>query len=105
MGDGRREDDSVCRLYAAYDGDVPIGWVRGIRTHSDCAWVAGMFVSPEYRRQGIGRSLLSAMLEDDACHGVNWSVLLASLTGALLYPHLGYREQGLLLLFSPAKPR
>ncbi len=97
------EDDSGCRLFAAFQEDVPVGWVRSIRTHPDCAWVASMFVSPEHRRKGIGRCLLSAMLDDDARLGVRWSVLLASLTGALLYPHLGYEEQGLLQLFTPTR--
>ncbi len=101
LGDG----DRVCRLFAAFDGGAPIGWVRSIRTHPECAWVSNMYVKPEYRRRGIGRSLLSAMLDDDARYGIRWSVLLASLTGALLYPHLGYREQGLLLIFSPARAK
>jgi GNAT superfamily N-acetyltransferase len=99
------QEDSVCRLYAAFEGEAPIGWVRTIRTHPECAWVAGLFVHPDYRRKGIGRSLMSAMLEDDVRYGVRWSVLLASLTGALLYPRLGYEERGLLLLFSPRRPR
>jgi GNAT superfamily N-acetyltransferase len=99
------EGESPCRLYAAFEGDTPVGWVRSVRTHADCAWVASMFVAPDHRRKGIGRTLLSAMLDDDARFGVRWSVLLASLTGALLYPHLGYREQGTLLLFSPHRPR
>jgi GNAT superfamily N-acetyltransferase len=83
--------------------DRPIGWTRSIRTHDDCAWVAGLFVAKEHRRMGVGRSLLSAMLDDDARFGVRWSVLLASSAGAMLYPHLGYREQGLLAIFTPAK--
>jgi GNAT superfamily N-acetyltransferase len=99
------EADSVCRLYAAFEGDAAIGWVRSIRTHPECAWVASMFVAREHRRKGIGRSLLTAMLEDDARFGVRWSVLLASLTGALLYPHLGYEERGLLLVFTPARSK
>lgn len=99
------EGDRLCRLYAAFEGDLPIGWVRSVRTHPDGAWVAGMFVDAAYRRRGIGRSLLSGMLADDARFGIRWSVLLASATGALLYPHLGYRRQGLLLLFTPAKSR
>jgi GNAT superfamily N-acetyltransferase len=99
------QGDSVCRLYAAFDGETPIGWARSIRTHPECAWVAGLFVHPDHRRKGIGRSLMSAMLNDDVRYGIRWSVLLASLTGAMLYPHLGYEECGLLLLFSPRRPR
>jgi hypothetical protein len=46
---------------------------------------------------------MGAMLTDEARGGVMWSVLLASLTGARLYPHLGYEERGLLLVFSPRR--
>jgi hypothetical protein len=46
---------------------------------------------------------MTAMLDDDANYGVTCSVLLASLTGAMLYPHLGYQQRGLLLLFYPRK--
>ncbi len=97
------EADSDCRLYAAFDGEKPVGWARSIRTHPDCSWVAGLFVAEAYRRKGIGRTLMSTMLDDDARYGVQWSVLLASLTGAKLYPHLGYAERGLLLVFTPRK--
>lgn len=99
------ESDSVCRLYAAFDGDTPVGWARNIRTHPDCSWVAGLFVQASYRRQGIGRTLMSAMLDDDARYGVKWSVLTASSAGAKLYPHLGYIERGQLLIFSPRKDK
>ena len=97
------KEDRICRLYAAFDGDTPIGWVRSIRTHPDCSWVSTMYVDPSHRRKGIGKTLLSAMLDDDHRFGVQWSVLLASLTGALLYPHIGYQEQGLLLIFNPVR--
>jgi len=103
LPDHLNTDDSACRLFAAFHEQTPIGWVRSIRTHDNCAWVSNMFVNPDYRRRGIGRSLLSAMLEDDLRLGVQWSVLLASLTGALLYPRIGYVQQGLLLIFSPIR--
>jgi GNAT superfamily N-acetyltransferase len=65
--------------------------------------VANLFVDPDYRRRGIGKSLMSAMLDEDALSGVKYSALMASKTGALLYPHLGYEQTGLLLLFYPPK--
>lgn len=92
-------EDAICRLYAAYVDERPVGWVRSIRTGDCCAYVSNLYVSPEHRRRGIGRSLMGTMLEDDARFGVKWSVLLASQTGALLYPLLGYKQQGLLILF------
>ena len=104
------EDDSLCRLYAAYaepyengsDG-TPIGWVRSIKTSPTTAYVAGLFVSEQHRRKGLGRALMSAMLKDDRRLGIEWSVLLASSAGAQLYPHLGYKVRGKLILFSAPK--
>src|SRR5207244_7275352 len=97
------EANAPIRLYGAFDNETPVGWVRSVSTHSDCNWVSNLFVHPDYRRRGIGKSLMSAMLNEDASYGVEYSALLASQTGALLYPHLGYEQQGLLLVFVPPK--
>jgi predicted acetyltransferase len=51
------------------------------------------------RRRGIGTALLAKMLRDDRAHGARQSVLLASHAGALLYPHVGYEQIGMLLMF------
>lgn len=97
-------DNAMCRLYAAFDGELPIGWVRSVRTHPEYAWVSNLFVRRDYRRNGIGSELMQTLLHDDARLGVSWSVLLASAAGARLYPLLGYRPLGVLLLFSPVQP-
>jgi GNAT superfamily N-acetyltransferase len=89
------------RLYAAEMDGQPVGWVRSIATNQGCAWVAGMYVKEAFRRRGIAKALLSAMLKDDAEHGIHTSVLLASSAGALLYPSLGYAQIGTLHLFTP----
>lgn len=94
-------DDSPLRLYAAYVEGKPVGWVRSIRV-GEAAWVSNLYVRPEHRRAGLGRSLMATMLADDHRLGIRYSVLLASLAGAKLYPHLGYRQIGTLQLFSPA---
>lgn len=99
------EADASIRLYGAFDGDTPIGWASSVRAGSGCSWVANLFVHPDYRRRGIGKSLMSVLLNEDAGYGVEYSVLLASKTGALLYPHLGYEQHGLLLVFNPPKDR
>jgi GNAT superfamily N-acetyltransferase len=88
------------RLYAAFHGETPVGWVHSVTTHLDCAWVSNLFVCAEARGQGIGRSLMATMLTDDIRHGIRESVLLASGAGARLYPHLGYAEQGILGIFT-----
>lgn len=93
-------DDSLVRLYAVWSGDVPVGWVKSVKTPYDANWVSDLFVSPDFRRQGLGLDLMAAMIEDDLRFGVRQSVLLSSHTGAMLYPKLGYQRVGTLLLMS-----
>jgi GNAT superfamily N-acetyltransferase len=87
------------RLYAAYDGSAPIGWVRSIVASPSGNWVSNMFVVEKYRRQGIAASLISAMLKGDEESGAKNSVLLSSHTGTKLYRSIGYEQLGLLQLF------
>jgi GNAT superfamily N-acetyltransferase len=94
--------DAPLRQYAALDGERPVGRVRSIVV-GDATWVSNMYVEPEYRRRGVGRSMLARMLRDDRAHGSTLSVLTASHTGALLYPRVGYELIGELLMFMPTK--
>jgi len=66
-------------------------------------WCSNMYVRPACRRRGIGRALLAQMLRDDRARGAAKSVLLASHTGALVYPRVGYEQIGVLLIFAPRR--
>lgn len=90
------------RLYAAMDEQTVYGWVSSIPVGTR-AWVADLFVRPAHRGRGFGRALMSALLADDRCHGIEASVLLASSDGARLYPHLGYGRLGVLQIFCPVR--
>ena len=92
------------RLYLAQDEAVPqvIGWVGSAAT-SKGTWVTSLFVEKAYRRQGVGRDLMAQMLTDDKASGAPASVLLASHTGALLYPTLGYQQLGMLYLYTTSR--
>lgn len=90
------------RQYMAADGGQPVGWVRSIAA-CDAAYVADLYVKPEYRRQGIGRALMSAMLRGDRESGARYSVLLASHTGAMLYPTVGYEQIGMWHVYTPKR--
>jgi len=94
--------DSPVRVYVALDGKEPIGWTQSIKAGKS-TWVSDVYVKPQYRRRGIGKSMLVRMLCDDRAHGSKWSVLLASHTGALLYPNVGYEQIGTLMLYTPRK--
>lgn len=98
-------DDAPLRLYVARDGDQIAGWVRSVKVGPRRTWVSSMMVRPEYRRQGVARSMMTRMLADDARYGAEHSVLLASGTGAKLYKAIGYQQIGLLQLFAPRKGR
>lgn len=94
--------DAPFRQYVAIEGRELVGWVRSVDA-SDSTWCSNMFVLPSHRRRGIGRALLAKMLRDDRRRGAKKSVLLASHTGALVYPRVGYEQIGLLLIFAPRK--
>lgn len=104
------DPDAPLRQYVAVDDTQPIGWAESILVRTGRAdeatpmtWCENMFVNPDYRRRGIARALLSRMLHDDRARGAAASVLLASHAGAKLYPVVGYRQIGELLLFTPPK--
>jgi len=94
--------DAAFRQYVAIINGEIVGWVRSIDAASS-TWCANMYVRPKLRRQGIGKALLAKMLRDDRARGAKQSVLLASHTGALLYPRVGYEQIGLLYIFAPRK--
>lgn len=96
------DDDAELRQYAALVDDEPVGWVRSIVVGTT-TWCSNMYVKPEYRRRGIARAMMARMLRDDREHGSQLAVLLASHTGALLYPVVGYQRIGTLLLYTPKK--
>ena len=95
-------NDSIRAYVAVGPSDELMGWVRCSRVR-DGAYCSSMFVRAEHRRQGIGRALLNRMLVEDQRLGVRESILLASMTGALVYPKLGYRQTATLMIFSPPR--
>ena len=90
------------RQYMAVDGEEPIGWAQSIVVGS-ATWCSNVYVAPEFRRRGIARSLLCRLLSDDRDSGIEANVLLASHTGAKLYPVVGYERIGHLLMFTPPR--
>ncbi len=90
------------RAYVALADDGIVGWVRSIAV-GDATWIASMYVVRAFRRRGIGKAMLGAVLRDDRAGGARESVLLASHAGAKLYPVAGFTTIGTLYLFTPRK--
>lgn len=98
-------DDSLhtpIRQYVALVEDEIVGRVASIEAGED-TWVHNLYVTPKFRRRGIARALMSQMLLDDRAAGVRQSVLLATHTGAKLYPILGYEQIGVLYIYTPPR--
>jgi len=94
--------DAPLRQYVACVDGEHVGWVRSI--HLDCGtWCSDMWVQPAFRRRGIARAMLCRMLRDDRAAGAERAVLTASHSGAKLYPLVGYKEIGTLMLYTPKK--
>lgn len=90
------EDPPRLRQYVALDEQKPIGWVRSVDT-GGAGWCSNMYVEAAYRRRGIAKALMTAMLRGDREAGFRSAVLAASLSGAMLYPTVGYRPVGQLI--------
>lgn len=97
----RKFRDGV-RQYSVWDDARDYGWVHSVPYGED-AWVSDLYVHPDSRGRGFGAALMSRLLQDDKTLGVHASVLVASTSGARLYPHLGYRRIGTLQVFCPIR--
>jgi GNAT superfamily N-acetyltransferase len=98
------QHDLECSLLAL-DGDAPIGMaglaIRGVR-----GWVSGFGVVPAWRRRGLGRRLMSALLERARASGLrqlSLEVLSENTAARRLYEGAGMRVmRDLLILDRPA---
>lgn len=94
--------DSPIRQYVTLDGNEIVGWVASISAGKS-TWVSNMYVKLAHRRKGIGKVMLCKLLSDDRKAGAKSVVLLASHTGAMLYPVVGFEQIGMLLLYTPVE--
>lgn len=56
--------------------------------------LSSMFTSPEYRRQGIARQLLSRVVGEAKAYGCGTIQITASDMGVLLYTDFGFQKNG-----------
>ncbi|MBL8059339.1 MAG: GNAT family N-acetyltransferase [Chthonomonas sp.] len=101
IGDNRWKPIKVenGRFYGLADPLI-FGMVESMRMGDD-AYVADLYVRKERRGKGYGSALMSALLKGDKASGVRESVLVASTDGRKLYPKLGYKEIGVMHVFTP----
>jgi GNAT superfamily N-acetyltransferase len=78
------------RVVGLYDGDRQIGFCRAFTDGVASAYLADVYVLPEYRGRGLGEQLVREMVENGPYAGVTW--LLHTTDMHPLYRKLGFEE-------------
>jgi len=82
----------VVRLKAV-DAHRVVGFIAAEkRLRKGLAWIATICVSPDYRKAGIGRSLLACCENILKCSKIRLSVRAANNAAILLYTNMGYQR-------------
>lgn len=77
-------------LYVAGDGSQ-VGFARAVTDRATFAWIADVFVLPEYRGHGLGRFVVSTLLDHPDLQGLR-RVLLATADAHELYRSYGFKD-------------
>ena len=84
----RSIDNSLC--FAAFRGSRQVAFGRAITDRAVFAYIADVFVVPECRGAGIGKALISAMLDHPDLRGLQ-VMLLRTRDAAGLYSKFGFQ--------------
>ena len=69
----RSLQNSLC--FAAFQGDRQVAFGRAVTDRAVFAYIADVFVVPQFRGKGIGRALVQAMLEHPDLRGLPVTLL------------------------------
>jgi GNAT superfamily N-acetyltransferase len=70
----RSVENSLC--FSAFEGDRQVGFARVVTDQATFAWVCDVFVDEDRRGQGIGRRLMSAIVDYPRLTGLKRMVLV-----------------------------
>jgi GNAT superfamily N-acetyltransferase len=88
------------RVVGAYDGDRQIGFCRAFTDGLALAYLADVYVLPEYRGRGLGEELVREMVENGPFAHVKW--ILHTEDMHPLYRKFGFTEPNYKVLERPA---
>jgi len=83
--------------FLAMDGDVGCGIIGAYEENAQCAQVISMWVDPEFRRAGVGKALIDAVVEWAESRAVRELKLMVTSVnpGAIaFYERLGFSMTG-----------
>jgi len=76
--------------FGVYQGSAQIGFARVVTDYATFAWLADVFVLPEFRGQGIGKWLIGVIVEHPRLPGLRrW--ILATKDAHGLYAQHGFK--------------
>jgi GNAT superfamily N-acetyltransferase len=88
------------RVIGLYDGDRQIGFCRAFSDGLALAYLADVYVLPEYRGRGLGEELVREMVENGPLAEVKW--ILHTEEMHPLYRKFGFAEPNYKVLERPA---
>ena len=87
--DVEKQLDSAWRVVGAYDPDgAQVGFARAVSDGVGFAYLADVIVDPGSRGLGIGKQLMSAMIDDGPGAGFRWTLFTQDAHG--LYEQFGF---------------
>jgi GNAT superfamily N-acetyltransferase len=78
------------RVVGAYDGERQVGFARAFTDGVSLAYLADVYVLPEYRGRGLGIALVREMIENGPYANVRW--ILHTRDMHRLYARFGFDE-------------
>lgn len=82
-------EHSLC--WGVYEGSVQIGFARVITDQSSFAYLADVFILPEYQGQGLGKRLISQIMADERLQGLR-RFMLGTRDAHGLYEQYGFQR-------------
>jgi ribosomal protein S18 acetylase RimI-like enzyme len=88
------------RVVGLYDGDRQIGFCRAVTDGLAIAYLADVYVLPEFRRRGLGEELVREMIDNGPYAQLKW--LLHTEDAHSLYRKFGFAEPNYKVLERPS---
>ncbi len=82
-------ENSLC--WGVFDGKSQVGFARVITDQSSFAYLADVFILPEYQGQGLGKRLVSCIMDDERLQGLR-SFMLGTRDAHGLYAQYGFQR-------------
>ncbi|MBE8596708.1 GNAT family N-acetyltransferase [Xenorhabdus sp. BG5] len=88
------EYDDIALHVVVFDGEKPIGVLRGIQKDNNILKVGRVAVLRHYRGQGIGRKVMEFIKDFGRKNNIETIILSAQCHAQPFYESLGYQTQG-----------